>query len=262
MRNAVAILILMVCSLTLVAKEVILVQGAMDMEVDLLIKALKNPEEETFGSWTFWKGNIGEKEVIVSRTEIGLVNGSAATAIGIEKYKPTIVINQGTSGGHAKELHVGDIVLGTKIFNMGAMQSDRKEYGVAENPRDWKFFDQVQSLRVNGKVQEHKYFESDSNLICIAKETKYGHGKVVEGTIGSADQWNRELERIKYLNATYGTTAEEMESVASAQVAKAFNLEFLSVRVLSDSEPYKEDFKPETASWCQEYVISIIKAIK
>ncbi len=261
MNKLFAAIIISIISVTLSAKEVILVQGAMDMEVAVLIKALTNPKESTYGSWTYWKGNIGDSEVIVSRTEIGLVNAAAATAIGIEKFKPTMIINQGTSGGYPKELHAGDIVIGSKIINIGATRSDRKESDVRENPRDWKFFGDVQSFRIKGQVVEHNYFESDSKLSDIAKNIKYEHGKVVLGTIGSADQWNRELDRIKYLHDTYGISTEEMESVAAAQVSKAFDVPFLAVRILSNSEINKEEFNPKTADYCQEYVINIIKVI-
>lgn len=257
------ILTFVLLSSLLFAKEIILVQGAMDMEVDYLVKSLKNSKKEHIGSWTFWKGNIGEHEVIVSRTEVGLVNASAATALGIEKYNPTIIINQGTSGGHDKAIHSGDIVLGTEIINIGAIRTERKEEGIPENMRDGIFFDVVQRLRdSNDKLTTYQSFLSDIKLLNIAKDTSYSEGKKFEGVIGSADQWNREIERIKYLNSTFKTMTEEMESVAVAQVAKAFNIPFLAIRVLSNSEIHNEEFNPKTALWCQEYTVNVIKNIK
>ena len=50
-----------------------------------------------------------------------------------------------------------------------------------------------------------------------AKTIDYKNGKVVVGTIGTADQWNRELQRIKFIHERYGTSAEEMETVAGQQ---------------------------------------------
>ena len=58
--------------MTMFAKETILVQGAMDIETEYLIKSLSNPVKEQVASWTFWKGEIGDKIVVVSRTEIGI----------------------------------------------------------------------------------------------------------------------------------------------------------------------------------------------
>lgn len=112
-------------------KNIVLVQGAMDIEVDTMIASLKDVKEERYGSWSFFVGTLegknGLNKVIVSRTEIGLVNASAATTIGIEKYKPTVIINQGTSGGHDINLHSGDIVLGTNIINIGAFRTENQK---------------------------------------------------------------------------------------------------------------------------------------
>ncbi|MCQ8211338.1 5'-methylthioadenosine/S-adenosylhomocysteine nucleosidase [Cetobacterium somerae] len=245
------------------SKEIILVQGAMDMEVDYLVKNLKNPTKEHVGSWTFWKGTFENHKVIVSRTEVGLVNAAAATTIGIERYSPTIIINQGTSGGHDISLHTGDIVLGSEIINIGAMRTDRKEEGVPENIRDSIFFDVVQRLRDNNdNLTTYKTFISDPSLIETAKNTSYSQGKLSLGTIGSADQWNREIERIKYLNTTFKTKTEEMESIAVAQTAKAYNIPFLAIRILSNTEIHNEEFNPKTALWCQEFTMNVIKNIK
>ncbi|AVQ21614.1 5'-methylthioadenosine/S-adenosylhomocysteine nucleosidase [Fusobacterium necrophorum] len=244
------------------AKETILVQGAMDMEIEHLVNALEGKTKEQFGSWTFWKGNIGKNTVIVSRTEIGLTNASAATTLGIEKYSPTIIINQGTSGGHDPKLHSGDIVLAKATVNIGAVRTERKEYGIPENPRDGIFFEDVQCLRnQKEEIIKHMKFYSDETLLKLAKNIKYTKGNLILGVVASADQWNRELERIQFLHHKYGSSTEEMETVAVAQVSKAFGIPFLGVRILSNSEIHQESFNPKTALWCQEYVLELIKNI-
>ena len=48
---------------------------------------------------------------MVCRTEQGLANTGAATALAMEFFHPVAVINQGTSGGHDPDLHTFDIVL-------------------------------------------------------------------------------------------------------------------------------------------------------
>lgn len=249
-------------SASVFAKDTILVQGAMDMEVDYLVKSLSNPVKEQTASWTFWKGEIGDKIVVVSRTEIGITNAAASTAIGIEKYNPDLIINQGTAGGHDPELHAGDIVLADKIVNFGAVRTERKEEGKPVDDRDGIFFDVVQRLRdKDGNMQENQNFASDADILKTAETVKYTKGKLVKGTIGTADQWNRELERIKFIHETFGTAAEEMETVAAAQVAKAYGIPFMGVRILSNTDVHNEDFNPETALWCQEYTVDLIKKI-
>ena len=256
------ILGLFILTTSLFAKETILVQGAMDIETEYLIKALSNPVKEQIASWTFWKGKIGNKTVIVSRTEIGITNASAATTIGIMKYSPNLIINQGTSGGHDPKLHAGDIVLAEKVINIGAVRTERKEYGIPADDKDGIFFEDVQRIRDSkGNTVDYPYFSSEKKIIEVAKKIEYKNGKVVVGTIGTADQWNRELERIKFIHERYNTSAEEMETVAAAQVAKAFNIPFMGVRILSNTDIHNEDFNPQTAIWCQEYTVELIKKL-
>lgn len=118
-------------------KNVILVQGAMDIEVNTVISNLDYIKKQKYGSWIFFIGNIecknGLNRVIVSRTEQGLVNASAATVIGIEKYKPDIIIDHSTSGVHDINLHIGDIVLGTNIVNIGAFMTKESEKSEQKN---------------------------------------------------------------------------------------------------------------------------------
>ena len=63
----------------------------------------------------------GDKIVVVLRTEIGII-----------KYFPDLIINQGPSGGHDPKLHAGDIVLAEKVINIGAVKTERKEYGIQQ----------------------------------------------------------------------------------------------------------------------------------
>ena len=238
---------LFLVSSSLFAKEIILVQGVMDIETEYLIKSLSNPVKEQVASWTFWKGEIGDKIVVVSRTEIGITNASAATTLGITKYSPDLIINQGTAGGHDPKLHAGDIVLAEKIVNIGAVRTERKEYGVPVDDKDGIFFEDVQRIRDSeGNTVDYPYFSSNEKVMKTAKNIDYKNGSVVVGTIGTADQWNRELERIKFIHERYGTSAEEMETVAAAQVAKAFNVPFMGVRILSNTDIHNEDFNPDT----------------
>ena len=78
----------------------VLVQGAVDGELQPLLAALEGRKATQMSSWTFWEGRIGAKRVVVSRTEVGPINAVAATVLGIERYKPRLIINQGTAGAH------------------------------------------------------------------------------------------------------------------------------------------------------------------
>ncbi|MBE7097253.1 alpha/beta fold hydrolase [Bacillus cereus] len=92
-----------------------------------------------------------------------------------------------------------------------------------------------------------------------AVKDKYTKGKVVEGTIGSADLWNNEVDRIKWFHTKYGTSVEEMEGAAAAQIANAYDVPFLGIRVLSNNKTNGGKYNPNTAAANQEYVYEVVK---
>ncbi|WP_036642952.1 5'-methylthioadenosine/S-adenosylhomocysteine nucleosidase [Paenibacillus durus] len=228
----------------------IAVQGAMDMEVAYFLKQMGDYKTETFGSYHFYSGKIAGVPVVVSQTNIGMVNAAASTTLLIEKYHPKAIINQGTAGGHDPALHKFDIVIGEKSINYGWFQSAHRDAGAGVDTGSWK----VLTEPVEPDPVLYKTAMSVAN--------RYQHGKVVSGVIGTSDAWNRELDRIKELHDTLGTSAEEMETGSVAEVAKTFNVPFLGIRILSNSELYAEDFDPKSADYCSEFVIEVIKEIE
>ncbi|MBS4687534.1 5'-methylthioadenosine nucleosidase [Aeromonas sobria] len=241
----------------------ILIQGAMEVEVDTMIAALQEKQELTVGAWTFWQGTLAGYPVIISRTEVGLANAAAATTLAIERFKPRLIINQGTSGGHDPALHRGDIVIGTKSFNMGAYRSDFTSADQGIDSRKWHNFDVTMRLRDNGKLVEHTSFAGDPELVgrALGMADRYQHGRVVAGIIGTADEWNRQVARINWLHQTYNTATEEMETSAAALVAEAYKVPFVGIRVLSNTDLHGEEFDPKTAIHCQQFVIDYTKAL-
>lgn len=238
----------------------IIIQGAMDVETEKFAAKLDNMEEITISGWDFYKGTLNDYPVVVSRTEIGMTNAAVATTLGIENFNPIAIINQGTAGGHDPDLHQFDIVLGKNVVNFGAYKTDFKDRGEGIDPTNWKAM--TLGVPVNGEIVDYSSFEGDATLLEVANSVKdkYTSGKVVEGTIGSADEWNKEIDRILWLHETFGTSAEEMETASAAQVAKAYGVPFLGIRVLSNNEVHKEDYNRNTGENCQEYVMEVVTA--
>lgn len=245
------------------ASAPILIQGAMDVEVDTMVAALQEKQALTIGAWTFWQGTLAGYPVVISRTEVGLANAAAATTLAIERFKPRLIINQGTSGGHDPALHQGDIVIATKSFNMGAYRSDFTPADQGIDTRKWRNFEVTMRLRENGKLVEHSSFAGDPELVgrALGMADRYQHGRVVAGIIGTADEWNRQVARINWLHQTYNTAAEEMETSSAALVAEAYKVPFVGVRVLSNTDLHGEEFDPQTAIHCQQFVIDYTKAL-
>lgn len=65
----------------------------MDIEINVFIEILEDKKEKEINGFKFWTGKIGDKDVVISKTEVGMVNASISTMIALEKFKSTIIIN-------------------------------------------------------------------------------------------------------------------------------------------------------------------------
>lgn len=240
----------------------LLIQGAMDVETEIMMAALENTEDITLGVWKYTKGTLNGYPVVISRTRIGMVNAAASTTLAIEHFNPVAIINQGTAGGHDPELHKYDIVLGKEVVNMGAFKTDFTEKGDGIHPTTWKPMTLEIIDKETGEWTEVGSFPADETLLAVANSVKdtYTKGKIVEGTVGSADEWNKEIDRILWLNETLGTSAEEMETAAAAQIAATYNIPFLSIRILSNNEVHKEVYDRTTGEDSQAFTLEVAKA--
>ncbi|WP_347551610.1 5'-methylthioadenosine/S-adenosylhomocysteine nucleosidase [Pseudalkalibacillus hwajinpoensis] len=245
------------------AQRPIIVQGPMPIEAEEFAQRLEDVKEENSGTFVFYKGTLDDYPVIVAKTGKGMENTAAATAIAIEKYNPIAIINQGTSGGHDPELNVFDIVLGKRTTNIGSLKTANKDENQGIHPTEWKPMDLMASEGSAGEdpdAENIRYYEGDKGLLAAANAVKdtYTKGKVVEGTIGSADVWNNEVDRIKWFHNKYGTSVEEMEGAAGAQIAQAYDVPYLGIRILSNNKTNGGQYNPDTAAANQEYVYQVV----
>src|SRR2546421_559927 len=107
----------------------LLVQGALDSELQPLLSALEDKRLVQIDAWTFWTGRIAGKRVVISRTEVGPLNAASATALGISYFHPLAVINQGTAGGHNRELRLWDIVVGERTTDFSGLETKHGDNG-------------------------------------------------------------------------------------------------------------------------------------
>ncbi|MFW1922433.1 5'-methylthioadenosine/S-adenosylhomocysteine nucleosidase [Acinetobacter geminorum] len=236
----------------------IIIQGALPVESEKMASKLENKTIEEIGGWKFWKGTYNGYPMIISKTRMGMSNSAAATALAIERYKPIAIINQGTSGGHDPDLHVYDIVLGKYTTNIGAFRTPKQPLGGGSNSLTWvEAFDVLPTDESDPEPIAIRKFEGDQELLMAAHKVRYDKGEVVEGTIGSADVWNNELDRIQFFHQRYGTSVEEMEAASVAQIASQFNVPFLGIRILSNNITNNGAYDPGTGEACQEYVLNV-----
>ena len=238
----------------------IIIQGALPVESERMASKLDNVSVEMIGGWKFWKGTYKGYPMIISKTRMGMSNSAAATALAIQRYQPIAIINQGTSGGHDPALNVFDIVLGKFTTNIGAFKTPHQAANAGSNSLTWnEAFDVLPDDESDPEPIAIRKFEADPQLLIAAYKAKlnYSKGRVVEGTIGSADVWNNELDRIAFFRSTYGTSVEEMEAASVAQIAHQFNVPFIGIRILSNNITNNGAYAPATGEACQDYVLDV-----
>lgn len=244
----------------------IMIQGPMPIEAKYFASLLTNVRMEQAGHAKFYLGELNGYPIVVAQTSKGLENTAAATAVGIERYKPRAIINQGTSGGHDKSLNVGDIVLGKRSVNSNNFKTPKLAAGEGSDPMNWLPMDIMASEGSAGEgdaatdAEKIRYYLGNEELLASAHavEAKYTRGKVVEGTIGSGNFWNNELDRMQWLHDNLGTSVEEMETSSAAMIADAYGVPFLGVRVLSNNLTNNGKYDPSTAEDAQAFVKEIV----
>ena len=246
------------------AQRPIIIEGPMPIEAENFADRLDKVKVEKSGTFVFYKGKVDNYPVIVVKTGKGMENTAAATAIAIEKYDPIAIINQGTSDGHDPSLNVFDIVLGKKVTNIGSLKTGSLGEDEGIDPTNWIPMDLMASEGSAGEdpdAENIRYYEGDKELLAAAHavKDKYTKGKIVEGTIGSADVWNNEVDRIKWFHETYGTSVEEMEGAAAAQIATQYEVPSLVIRILSNNKTNGGQYNPDTAAANQDYVYEVVK---
>ena len=236
----------------------VVVQGAVDSELQPLLAALEDREQVQIAAWTFWRGRIGQRRVVVSRTEVGPINAVAATTLAILHFKPRLIINQGTAGAADPGLRVFDIVVGEATVDYGAFRSTHADEGQGIDMSRWS--PMVHRFRLSGTDSLALWhFPGDPDALRAALATPYQRGRVVKGIIGSAFEFNREIDRLVWVSKTYGAISEDMESAFSAGASLGFVTPFLAIRIISDSEFYAPELQRVAGEYCAAFVVDVVK---
>jgi len=243
-----------------IQQKPIVILGPMESESAWLIDRLDHHDAHTIGAFTFHEGTISDYPVVVCRCYIGVVNSAAATALAIQRYNPLCVIIQGTSGAHDSALHQGDIVLGENIVHLGRFFTPHRDEGESSDPFAW---DPQGSEIVSVDPEEFTaVLHSDSRITETAAAVPYPEGRVIRGTIGAADIWNKELDMIAHLHKMLGSDCEEMEGFGVAQVCAQLHVPCADIRVISNSEWHpEEEFNEKYGESCQMFVLEVIQRL-
>ena len=180
--------------------------GAMKAEVAQLKQEMNQPEVVTVAGMEFYRGTIGEKEVVVVQSGIGKVSAALCVQILADRFGVDGVVNTGIAGSTDAIQHDVDAT------NFG--------YPLGEIP-------QLGTLT----------FEADERLRSLAKkccEEVNPDISVYEGRILTGDQFICDKNKKEWLSKTFNGSCTEMEGAAIAQAAYLNKIPFLIVRAISD----------------------------
>lgn len=205
-------------------KQPIIIQGAMDMEVEELLKLVDIEKDEEINEFRFYIGKINEYPIIISQTQVGVINASMATLIAIQKYNPIAIINQGIAGSHVDYIHRNDIVVGEKCVNINSFITGIKNKDDGSDPFEWQF--DTRSIEIEGT----------KSLIEVAKNMENVQFNLFYGILGGGDIFNREVDRIKWIHEKKNTLCEDNESIAVYTICDKMNVKCIGFRTITNNE--------------------------
>ena len=228
----------------------IMIQGAMQSEIDLYLKEMDLSKFEINGC-VFYEGTYKNTPIIISKTKIGEIASAISTTVGIMTFSPRFIINQGTAGAMSESLNVGDIVIGKDVFYLSQFSTAIDKETDPLNPWKKDGYCSVDNETFNYKADE-TLLNSILNLDCIKDKN------IHIGTICSGDVWTKDIKQIKENNARFGGLCEEMEAGALYFTANQFGTPAISIRVISNNEITGAPFDVTSSEKMQRLILDMV----
>lgn len=193
---------------------------AMQIEADGLIALCEHTEQTQKFGMTFTRGTLHGKELVIVVCGVGKVNAAMCTAVLINDFHPSLVINSGVAGAVSPVVTIGDIVVGTK-----AVEHDMNTTPLGDKQGEVSFPD--------GKVM---YFGCDNDASRLMEQVCAGIAdtKTVRGIIASGDIFISDRSQRLRLNDRFDAVACEMEGAAIGHVCYCCGVPFVILRAISD----------------------------
>lgn len=253
----------------------IIIQGAMKPELDILIEKLNNIEKICINGYDFYKGKINNYPIIISKTDVGIINVTASTITAINSFNPVCIINQGIAGAIDEKVHKGDIVIGEKCININSYQTPFLGKGQGSNSLNWELktfkegIDELVELNCDTQllqiikeyIKQYEYISKNVDYRQKEEIEQLKNEDIKFGIIGSGDVWNGEYDKMKMLNEKYNIICEDMETIGVYQICKRLNTKVIGIRAISDNALIGENYERENGKKSQKFVLEILKQI-
>ena len=215
-----------------------------------VLKKLEGARTETRAAWTFWFGQLHGKSVVLTRTEGDPLNAVAATTLAVRRYQPKLIVVFGTARTHDPALRAHDVVVSEIFVAFDGLISPPTGLGGGSDALKWMKL--PHPLMTKGERETPTpAFPADAAALALARTLATPQGRVISGVLGSANQVNREADRIAWIRAQWGTSTEDGESAHIAGVGQLLGTPVIGFRVI--------DGTPEEAA---EFALKFVEAWK
>lgn len=235
--------------------------SAMPEEVQSLIDGLKNVRISEKGMRSYYHGFLNTQEVVIVFSRWGKVASAITTTQLINDYNIDEIIFTGVSGSLDANLKVGDVVLGTHLYQHD--MDTRPLFNQFEIPLLGKT-----SFETQANIQLEKaallFTQNISKYILTEKLHQFGIKKVTiyKGAILSGDQFIADKKKVAALKqAIPDALCVEMEGASVAQVCYEYKIPFSIIRIISDNanDDAPIDFPEFTKAVACKYAKGIIE---
>ena len=224
--------------------------GALDIELERLIGAMREPAHREISGVPFTCGKLLGTDVVIARAGVGKVNAAVCAQTMALIYEPELIINSGVSGALSPELRVGDVVIGTDV-----VQHDVDTTALGDEPGFVSTVDRLSFPLDN--------FASTA-IAAAAEELGI---RAVRGRIASGDQFVASTERKEEIVRLFSAVTCEMEAGAIAHVCFLNRVSCAVIRCISDGGNEEapmsyEEFLPLAAKNSSELTLAYLKSLQ
>ena len=224
--------------------------GALDIELERLIGAMREPAHREISGVPFTCGKLLGTDVVIARAGVGKVNAAVCAQTMALIYEPELIINSGVSGALSPELRVGDVVIGTDV-----VQHDVDTTALGDEPGFVSTVDRLSFPLDN--------FASTA-IAAAAEELGI---RAVRGRIASGDQFVASTERKEEIVRLFTAVTCEMEAGAIAHVCFLNRIPCAVIRSISDGGNEEapmsyEEFLPLAAKNSSELTLAYLKSLQ
>lgn len=189
--------------------------GAMDEEISVISSEIKNLTVYDINNMKFYKGKIYNKDIVLVKSGIGMVNASITTTLLFKEFGVDKILFSGVAGSLNRNVNVGDVVIGDSLLEY-LFDATEFGYDIGTIPR-----------------MDTSIFRSDillNKIKNILKNDNIYYGKILSG-----DKFVSNLSEKEKLGEKFNALAVDMESASVAHCAHVLGIEFAIIRSISDS---------------------------